>query len=206
MDWPDWSGRPAAIIASGPSAKKTGASALEGRVAVLAVKRNIELAPFADAVYGCDFPWWRSVHGLRDFKGLKLAHDHRAANQFGCRRIDIPDKHFDTLRFDQVGVVGSGGNSGFQALNLVAQFGATRILLIGFDLHDRGGVHWYGRNTAMGMGNPSESNFKRWRTAFAGAAAVLAARGVEVVNASLGSDLKAFPKRGLAETLEAWGV
>jgi hypothetical protein len=203
MSWPDWSGEAVAIIASGPSAKKAGVEALKDRMRVVAIKRCIELAPFADAVYGCDWPWWRSVRGLPDYKGAKWSYAPQACDQFGAKRVKI-SIDANELLFDEVGHVGSGGNSGFHALNLVSQFGASRILLVGFDVHDRGGVHWYGRNIALGMSNPSEHNFRRWRGAFETAAKQLAARGVEVVNASPVSDIKGFPKAGLAETLEAW--
>lgn len=205
-DWPDWSGRAVAIVASGPSAKKAGVASLKDRLPVLAIKRNVELAPFADVVYGCDHPWWRSVHGLKDFPGLKLAYAPRACDQYGCRKVDI-EVAVDRILTERVGLVGSGGNSGFQALNLAVQFGARRVLLIGFDLHDRGGVHWYGRNTAMGMNNPTEAeNFPRWRRAFAAAATELAGLGVEVVNASPLSDLKGFRQQGVAATLDEWGL
>lgn len=202
-DWPDWSGRAVAVIASGASVKKADVERLKGRVAVLAIKRNVELAPFADVVYGCDFPWWRSVHGLPNFKGLKLSYADRAVSQWGCRKVGIPDVQRDQLLFDTVGQVGAGGNSGFQALNLAAQFGASRILLVGFDMQ---GEHWYGRNTAAGMGNPSASNFDRWIRAFSIACGQLTGRGVEVVNASPGSAIKCFRKAPLADTLDAWGV
>jgi len=205
-DWPDWKDYAVAIIASGPSAKKAGVERLKGRMPVLAIKGNIELAPFADVVYGCDFPWWRSVDGLPRFKGLKLAYDPRAVDQHGCRKVEIPDKKSDRLLFDKIGTVGAGGNSGFQALNLAAQWGATGILLIGFDMHDRAGKHWYGRNTAYQTSNPDEDNFRRWRAAFDNAAPDLAARGIDVVNASPSSDLKVFRRLSVDETLAEWGL
>lgn len=201
--WPDWTGRAVAILASGPSTKKSGVERLKGRMTTFAIKRNIELAPWADAVYGCDYPWWRSVRGLPDFKGLKLAYADRACDQYGCTKVKIPDVKGDALRFGAVGEVGAGGNSGFQALNLALQFGATKILLVGFDYV---GEHWYGRNTWQGGGNPSESNFRRWRVTLEAAAPVLKDRGVEVINASMNSTVKAFPKRSIAEALEAWGL
>lgn len=195
------------MIASGPSTKKEDVALLEGRLPVLAIKRNVELAPWADAVYGCDWPWWKSVQGLPKFAELKLAYAPKAVDQFGCKPVLIPDHATsDTLRFETVGTVGGGGSSGFQALNLAAQFGARRILLIGFDCQDRSGVHWYGRNNWQGAGNPSGSNFRRWAPAFGNAARQLEERGVEVVNASPLSELKCWPKRGVSETLEAWGV
>lgn len=204
--WPDWTGKAVAVIASGPSAKKAGVARLRGVLPVLAIKRSVDLAPFAEVVYGCDFPFWQSVQGLPDFKGLKLAFDPRACDQFGCGQVRIPDRRGDRMLFETVGVVGAGGNSGFQGVNLVAQFGATRILAIGFDMHDRDGVHWYGRNIGFRMANPTEEAFRRWRPALDQAAIDLAARGVEVVNASPVSDLKGFRQAGVDETLERWGV
>lgn len=207
--WPDWTGAAVAIVASGPSVKKDEVRLLEGRAETFAIKRNIEIAPWASAVYGCDYPWWRSVLGLPHYRGLKLAYADRACAQYGCRKVDIPEIRpvlGDRLRFETTGVVGAGGNSGFQALNLAAQFGAARILLIGFDCQDRGGKHWYGRNDAYQMSNPDHSTFRRWVPAFATAAGQLTERGVEVVNASPVSDIKAFPVDGVAATLERWGL
>lgn len=204
--WPDWGGQAVAIIASGPSVKAADVAALEGRLPVVAIKKNVELAPFAAAVYGCDLPWWRSVRGLPDYNGLKLAYDRVACDQFGCRKVDIPDARDNALRFDRVGEVGAGGNSGFQALNLAAQFGAARILLIGFDAQVRSGVHWYGRNTAYKMSNPDAGNCDRWRAAFDAAAPVLEARGVEVVNASPISAIAGFARAPGDVTLQRWGL
>lgn len=196
-----------AIIASGPSTKKAEVELLKDRVPVLAIKKNVEIAPFAECVYGCDAGWWNSVQGLKSFTGLKMAYDPKAVDQFGLTRVQIPNHaKSDSLLFDQVGSVGGGGCSGFQALNLAVQFGARRILLLGFDCQDRSGVHWYGRNNWNRSSNPSQSNFQRWARAFGNASAQLTERGVEVVNASPLSDLKCFPKRGVADTLQAWGL
>lgn len=193
-------------MASGPSTKKAGVDLLARRLTTFAIKKNIELCPWAEAVYGCDFPWWRSVRGLPDYRGRKFAYEARACDQWGCDRVLIPNVHEDRLLFDKVGTVGAGGNSGFQALNLAVQFGAKRVLLIGFDMTDRGGVHWYGRNIWAQAHNPTGSNFQRWVAAFTQAAPVLERMGVEVINASPVSALQCFPKRSLAEALEQWGL
>jgi hypothetical protein len=106
--------------------------------------------------------------------------------------------------FDEVGTVGAGGNSGFQALNLAAQFGAKRILLVGFDASVRGGQHWYGRNNWNGANNPDENLCDRWRKAFDGAAIDLANRGIEVINTALWSQLNRFKKMSIEHALQAW--
>jgi hypothetical protein len=193
----DWSG-PVAIIASGPSAKKANIPALRGKMPVIAIKENVELAPWADVVYGCDAAWWKKRLGLQEFKGLKVtwagSNDHRPAPYLDIRHVEITIKS-DDLIFEPSGKLGSGGNSGFQALNLAVQFGAKRVLLIGFDMHDRSGAHWYGRNNWPQGNNPTEDNFRRWRRAFELAAPKLKERGVEVFNASDISVLRCFERR-----------
>lgn len=203
--WPDWSEKAVAIVASGPSARKANLNLLKGKFAVIAIKKSVELAPWADVVYGCDHHWWRDVRGLMNFKGLKLAYD-RSVNgaEYGIRKVEIPDILCDKLLFGCTGTVGAAGNSGFQALNLAAQFGAKRIALIGFDMHDRGGEHWYGRNNWNFASNPTEHNYRRWRAAFEGAAGDLATLGVEVVNLSAVSDLKGFKRMSIDELLQTW--
>lgn len=202
--WPNWRGKAVAIVASGPSAKKAGVGALKGRLPVLAIKKSIELAPFADVVYGCDGPWWRDVRGLPAFKGVRICYDVQACDQYGLQRVEIPDKLSNRLLFGEVGKIGAAGNSGFQAINLALQFGARRLLLIGFDVHGRSGEHWYGRNGWGFANNPTDDNYRRWRAAFEAAAVDISERGIEVINASPYSDLRCFPKMTISEALEIW--
>lgn len=108
------------------------------------------------------------------------------------------------MLFDVPGVVGSGGNSGFQALNLVAQFGAKRIVLIGFDMHGADGLHWYGHNKGKDMRNPSDGSYLRWRKAFAKNAGRLERMGIEIINASPNSALSCFEKCELTEVIKKW--
>lgn len=204
--WPDWSGETAAIIASGPSAKSAGVHLLKGRMRVIAIKKNIELAPFADVVYGCDAPWWRSVRGLPDFKGLKLAFDQAVCKEFGLQRVEIPNFTSNELLLGEVGKVGAAGNSGFQALNLAVQFGVKRILLVGFEASIRSGDHWYGRNNWNGANNPDENIVERWRKALDGSAAVLSRLGVEVINTAPFSQVRSFKKMTIEQALHNWGL
>ncbi len=201
MIWPDWKGECAAIVASGASAKVAGVALLKDRIHVVAIKKSVELCPWADVVYGCDEPWWTSEDGLPKFSGLKLTQAHAAAKKFNMPRIEV--KNVDKILTGEPGVVGSGGNSGFQALNLVVQFGATGVLLVGFDMQ---GEHWYGRNTWQRSSNPIITNFNRWNRAFHDVADELKRMGVDVVNASATSTLKCFRHATIAQALEGWGL
>jgi len=204
--WPDWAGESVAIVASGPSTKKSGVKQLRGRLRIIAIKENFDLCPWADVVYGCDGAWWKNRIGLRDFCGLKISHDKTLRTDYpDIKTIEIDVKR-DEMLTGQPGFLGSGGNSGFQAVNLAVQFGVSRILLVGFDMHDRSGVHWYGRNNGPGRNNPNEDNFRRWRAAFVRASVRLKELGVSVVNASQISDLQCFPKMSIERVIEEWRI
>lgn len=204
MTLPDWTGQTVAIVASGPSITKADVRSLRGRCPVIAIKENYDLAPWADVVYGCDFPWWRNRQGLKDCKALKIAGTQLARQLADDIVIATVRPVEDDLVFEPLLTIGAGGNSGFQALNLAIQFGAVRVLLLGFDMSDRGGTHWYGRANGMGRSNPAEGNFRRWRAAFQRAAPVLQQRGIEVINAAPFSALTCFPKMTVTQALQEW--
>lgn len=104
------------------------------------------------------------------------------------------------MHFD--GRIGSAKNSGFQAVNLAANLGASRILLVGFDMQLDGGSHWHGDH-GPGLTNPTGEKIQRWRSDLDAAAPALAEAGVEVINTSRVSALTAYRK---ADLLEAVGV
>lgn len=124
-----------------------------------------------------------------------------AAAMFPELRLLNVERRTDLVRFDRWASVGDGGNSGFQLVNAAAQMGASRIILVGFDMTLEHGVHWHGPH-GDGLNNPREAVVDRWRKAFDRSAPVLAAAGVEVWNASPHSRLAAFPKRPLEELLK----
>jgi hypothetical protein len=201
----DWTGEACAIVASGPSTKRVNVAALRGQMRVIAIKENVELCPWAEVVYGCDAAWWRNANGLPKYAGLKVSATPRVVTRFpDIYIVPVQDPSCDRLVLAPLGTVGSGGNSGFQALNLAVQFGARRVLLIGFDMTDQFGVHWYGRANGNGRSNPAEWNFRRWRAAFATASVQLKAAGVQVLNASDLSVLTCFPKITLEQALHEW--
>jgi len=110
------------------------------------------------------------------------------------------------MLFAEPGVIGSGGNSGFQAINIAAQFGAGRLLLLGFDMHAANGMHWYGMNTGPNMRNPTDHNYVRWRKALSDQASVLAGMGFDVINTSMDSALECFEKMTVEAALMRWGI
>lgn len=100
------------------------------------------------------------------------------------------------------GWVGSGGNGGFQAFNLVLQWGADLTVLMGFDMRsdDPRGAHWHEDHPA-GMNNPGPAQFADWMRHFHAASAEIRAMGRTVINATPGSALECFNRASLDEIL-----
>lgn len=169
--YPDWTGLPCVIVAAGSSAKGIDLDRLRGRVKVLAVNRSFELVPWADALYACDFKFWLHYQDALAFAGLKITQDVRA--------ID---------RWPQLQRIASGGNGGFQAVSLAAQWGANPIYLAGFDMR---GSHWHPDHPKP-LNNPQPHNFANWIEKFNEAAPLLKAAGVKVFNLNPRSALRCF--------------
>lgn len=195
--FPDWRGQRCVIVASGPSAVEQPIDLAHGRVRCVAVNNSWRLAPFADVLYASDASWWRE-NDHAGFGGLRVSR----SDVDGVLRVAIRDKGHplrDVMHFDTPGVIGAGGCSGFQALNLAVQFGATDIALVGFDARVDNGVHWHGNHERTG--NPTRWTAAIWAANLDAAASALAGRGIRVVNCSPVSALTAYEKMGLEEWL-----
>lgn len=152
---------------------------------IFAVNRAFELVPNADALYAADTTFWKYYPKALEFKGLKLT----CGRLPGIREVRIfrhgGKRHSHMVR-DKIGLVGYGGNSGFQALNLAVQFGAKTIYLAGYDF---GGKHWHEDHKYR---NPSDKSLSNWAKLLDGEAETLRNWGVRVINCSPNSRLKNY--------------
>lgn len=217
-DWfPQWDGECVAVIGSGPSAKTDSVAKLRNRIHVLAVNEGHRLCPWADMLYGCEGPWWNlRQKETSTFKGIRVGYETPLLLAYPqtVHRIEIArKKNWRTERdwyvheflFDKPGRIGSGQNSGFQAVNLAAQFGATGIALIGFDMKMSPNIHWHGHHPSP-LRNPDYDRFTIWRDNFTRNAPTLAARGIDVVNCCMDSGLEVFPRMSIEAMLERWSL
>jgi hypothetical protein len=196
--FPDWRGQTCVIIASGPSAAKAGIETAKGRAKTIAINSSWRLAPWADILYACDYAWWKNHKGVPEFKGLKVSQDPEACRAFkNINRVECVRARDDML-LTRPAQIGWGGNSGFHAVNLAAQFGAAKVVLVGYDLRLDLGLHWHEKHQGN---NPMTKNVERWRRAIDNAMPVFAALGIPVINASPVSALVSYPKMTLAEAL-----
>lgn len=201
-DWPNWSGETLVVVGTGPSARHAQLGIAKGRARVFVIKSTWKLAPFADALYGIDKGWWIANLGCPKFTGLKFTPSPTAARAFGLRQVKLKARADILIR--ETGVIGcglktGGGHSGFQAINLGVQFGARRILMVGFDMTLANGAHW--NDDYNGVAKPDAGRVAAWREAMDDCADQFRELGIDVVNCSLGSALKAYPKLSLREAL-----
>jgi hypothetical protein len=129
-----------------------------------------------------------------------VTQDARAAAEYGLARVTVlrSGRDADRIVTHPPGTIGWGGNSGFQALNLAVQWGAARILLVGYDLRLDHGIHWHGPHGA-GLHNPNDRSVARWAAVLDGQAERLAALGLDIVNTSPISALRRYRRASLEE-------
>lgn len=201
--WPDWSGEAALIVATGTSAAGEPLDAFKGRCRCIVIKSSWRLAPWADVLYGLDRGWWLANNGCPEFKGLKVSPSPTACRIYGLREVRLKTRA--EVLTKEMGVLGcglktGGGHSGFQAINLAVQFGAKRLLLVGFDMHINGRAHWH--QDYRGVAKPDQGRIETWREALDECAQQFTALGVEIINCSRDSALRAYPKRTLQEAMQ----
>ena len=162
------------------------------------------LFSFADALYAGDREWWEHHGGCPEFAGEKWStHNARdndkmpIADRFGLRLVR--GRVEEGFSFDPAWIH-YGSNSGFQAINLALLFGATTIVLVGFDMRVVNFKRHFFGDHPPGLKNgttytPFIPDFRR-------AADRLPAH-IQIWNCTPGSALDCFPRRDLAEVLGA---
>ena len=196
-----WDRQLAVVAATGPSLTPEVAEQCQGHNCI-AVNDAYRLLPFAQVMYACDAAWWNHHKGCPDFAGEKWsshapgANDKaQVANKYGLRLVHGIQGQGFSLKSD---LIHYGSNSGFQAINLAILFGATRIVLVGFDMQRvNGKQHFFGSHPAP---LNRVTAFGRFVLAFKDAVKVMP-KGIEIINCTPGSALTVFPLGNLSEVL-----
>lgn len=207
--WPPvprlWGGEIVVIAASGPSQRASALEHVKGKARLIVVNRTYELAPWADLLYACDFQWWDQNPEAAAFAGLKVTATARGLERRPwLQRVPyetgngsshaVPGLSLDPMR------IHTGGNGGYQALNLAVLLGASRVLLTGYDMGAGKALHWHADHPKP-LSNPPKSSFPLWRKHFETTLPDLRRAGVEVVNCSVETALTCFPRARLEDMI-----
>lgn len=188
----DWVGETVVCIGGGPSLLQADVLSLVGKARIIVVNDAYKLAPFADVLYACDLKWWQWHQGCRYFLGEKWTQDKEAARQFHLNYIEgIAGPGINTYPH----LINHGSNSGHQAINFAYHKGASRIILLGYDMKPAidGKQHWFGNHP-----DKIHSDRRAWLPHFK----VIADQGlIEIINCSRDTALNCFPRLPLEAIL-----
>lgn len=178
-------------LGGGPSLTREDVEYVHGKASVIAINDAYKLAPWADVLYACDAKWWywHGSNGAAAFAGLKFALDPGVR----VKGVQVLANTGQTgLELRPTGLR-NGRNSGYQAINLAVHLGATRVLLLGYDMR---GDHWFGHHP-----DQSKPPFAVCLARFKTLVEPLKALGVTVINCSPKTALDAFPRAALRDVL-----
>lgn len=199
---PAWATRPAVVIGSGPSLSDEQLAMVEQhqlaqRVHVIAVNNTIQRVPWADVAYFGDYT--ALCHYLPKLKPHTPAEwvttCRAGAERWRLTHVKASPNNGMTLER-----VHLNGNSGAQAVNTAAAFGATKILLLGFDMRNAadGRAHWFGQHPLPLI---TTQLFPDWMHKFAIIAKDAKALGVDLVNCTPDSAMTCIRMGNLEEEL-----
>lgn len=201
-----WPGEAFVCIASGPSLTREDVDAVRGRARVIVVNRSIEMAPWADVWYGADAKFWKWAHrGEGNWGAVKQIADSYAGLKFtvtvestkwpGVTLLGKGTSH--GLSLDPMKIC-LGGNGGYQALNIAVLMGASRVLLLGYDMRvgAKGKQHWHADHP-MTMRSP----YQTFQRAYPTLVEPLKKAGVEVINCSRDTAITCFPRMPIDQAL-----
>jgi hypothetical protein len=197
-----WAGETVVCLATGPSLCAEDVEYCRGKARVIAVNDAYRLAPWADALYAADASWWHRHDGVPSFPGPKWSIAHRGWDRFVERFPDVQRLRNAGARGISTDptAINTGQNSGYQAVNLAVLYGASRIVLLGYDMgyRDTGHKHFFGNHPGALNQQPP---FHAFIDLFTSAVAPLKALGIEIVNCSRVTRLGCFTKAPLRDVL-----
>ena len=145
-----------------------------------------------------DASWWEHHDGVPDFAGRKycLKESPSQGDAWGVETLRMSGR--DGIETDPTALK-SGSNSGAAAINLAVHFGASRVVLLGYDMKpSKAGSHWFGEHPVPLRRN---SPYGAFLEKFRGMVEPLRDLGVEVVNCSRETALECFPRVALEGVL-----
>lgn len=152
---------------------------------MIVTNTTFRLAPWADALYAMDTPWW-NVHSAevsQGFKGLRI----RGAGSTPSNLAARADFGVGSL------------NSGAGALLMAKHYGAKLIIMLGYDckVGSEGQRHWH-PNHGSGLGNAGM--LPKWADQFAKLSTKMGT--VRLINATRDTALECFERMALEEAFE----
>jgi hypothetical protein len=198
-------GKTAVLMATGPGlTPEVVAEVMDARLRqelyLFGCNDAYRIAPYLNVHYACDFAWWRkhfenmvhyeTTHGMWTQEPNMSQHSFPGLHRIkGCGAKGLSRKQ-DLIHF--------GNNSGFQLINLAYLFGITKFILCGYNMQVIGGKkHFFGEHPeGLNRGGGYTGFIQNYDTIKP------ADYGIEIINATPQTALRAFPKMSLTDALQ----
>lgn len=190
----EWAGERCFVLCGGESLKAQRDLVPQLRGRVVAVKHGVLLRPDADVLFFAgERPAEIAPPLITAFRGRYMVVRGRGHEVFPehAKRIGRTETH-EKLSDDPTKVCGF--DAGTSAINLAVLFGATEIVLLGFDMI---GGRWFGKALNHYLPNPPESDFQRHMGPLPSIAEDAKAKGIRIVNCSPISRVTCFERQPL---------
>ena len=185
------------IIGGGPSLKNFDFKTLIGKKTI-AINKAIIYHPTAEVLYWTDgrfYTWFKNE--VDNFKGLKYA--LKPGSQY-THDIKVLKKGKPYGLETDPQSLAHGFNSGYAAINLAYHLGASRVILLGFDMANDGREsHFHDGYPTKGAGNKIYTD--KFLPGFKQLNVELKNSGMTILNASPYSKLNIFPKITIEQAL-----
>lgn len=176
-----WAGKVVVCIASGPSLTLEDVQRTE-HLKTIAVNTSWEMARNADVIFAGDDSWWNANHDKIGTQAERWTLAQASAEKYGLHRFPFKAPY----------------NSGMVAIHLAAHFGASKIILLGYDCSVKNGVHWHGKHAGK---NPDPIRCGKWKKHFLHCSLFMKKAGIPVINCSRYTELACFPRATIEDVL-----
>ena len=177
---------------------------------VIGVNMAFKIGAWIDMVFWGDKKWYLTNRiEMASFKGLKVTcHPYFANGRFPNEGVKYILK--DTIHSQGISQRANSAswnaNSGSAAISVAAHMGATKIILVGFDmkLDDVYKQHWHSEYGAMNRkgATPKSLPFNRHLVGFPHIARDARKMGITIINACPDSAIPDFPKMSVKDILD----
>jgi hypothetical protein len=169
---------------------------------IIAVNMAYKLGDWIDVLFFGDDDFWKTrKEEIIAFNGLRVSFESEKIRDSRVKLVARNPRKKQGITFAPAGLLSWNFNSGAAAINLAIQFGAKRIILLGFDmqLDQNNNQHWH--KVYSSPLDVIKESMKKHLQGFSVIAKDIEGTGIEIINCSLNSAIQCFRKANIWEIL-----
>ena len=206
-----WENQTAYILGGGPSLLGMdyclGLKRLLKDKRIIGVNNAFKFGSWVDICWFGDEKWFRwNFKELAKYPGLKVTCNPGLVKEAAKHHILVMERGKSDGIEKKEGYVAWNRSSGASAINFAYHLGVKRIVLLGFDMHSSNGNgninhNWHKEHRGISVKNPNFDPYGRFLKPFKQIKKEADILGLEILNATIGSGLTAFPMINIKDVI-----